>query len=86
MSKAKAPSKVQQANPTFQFPPFYNLPPFFTLQPVENTRQKQTALWTELILNYCEYFKIFSLNLDKVESIDLFVNKTISSTLSIKKS
>jgi len=35
-----------------QFPEFYSFPPFFTLQPVVETREKQLALWRELILRY----------------------------------
>ena len=35
-----------------QMPEFYSFPPFFTLQPVLSSRQKQLALWRELILRY----------------------------------
>ena len=35
-----------------QYPEFYSFPPFFTIQPVLETREKQLALWRELILRY----------------------------------
>lgn len=33
-------------------PEFYSFPPFFTIQTVLSSRQKQLALWRELILRY----------------------------------
>lgn len=36
----------------FAYPEFYNFPPFFTIQPVLATREKQLALWRELILRF----------------------------------
>mmetsp|Transcript_122071 Transcript_122071/g.352801 ORF Transcript_122071/g.352801 Transcript_122071/m.352801 type:complete len:180 (-) Transcript_122071:954-1493(-) len=36
----------------FEFPEFYSFPPFFTIQPVLETREKQLALWRQLILEY----------------------------------
>ncbi|KAG7339633.1 ESCRT-II complex subunit [Nitzschia inconspicua] len=42
----------------FEFPEFYSFPPFFTIQPVEATREKQLALWRELILNYHQQHKL----------------------------
>ncbi|KAL7565288.1 hypothetical protein ACA910_014579 [Epithemia clementina (nom. ined.)] len=46
---------------TFQFPEFYSFPPFFTIQPVLATKEKQLALWRELILNYHTKLKIKTL-------------------------
>jgi ESCRT-II complex subunit VPS25 len=40
------------SNKNFAYPEFYNFPPFFTIQPVLATREKQLALWRELILRY----------------------------------
>lgn len=40
------------ANKDSCFPEFYNFPPFFTIQPVLATREKQLALWRELILRF----------------------------------
>ena len=41
---------------TGAYPEFYNFPPFFTIQPVLATREKQLALWRELILNYHNHY------------------------------
>lgn len=40
------------AKKDFSYPEFYNFPPFFTIQPVLATREKQLALWRELILRF----------------------------------
>lgn len=42
----------------FTFPAFYDYPPSFTLQPVPASRQKQLALWQDLILRYCAHKKV----------------------------
>lgn len=47
--------------PYFQFPEFYSFPPFFTIQPVLASREKQLALWRELILRYHTENKIKTL-------------------------
>jgi ESCRT-II complex subunit VPS25 len=47
--------------PDFQYPEFYSFPPFFTIQPVLATREKQMALWRELILRYHTEKKIKTL-------------------------
>jgi ESCRT-II complex subunit VPS25 len=44
-----------------QFPEFYQFPPFFTIQPVLATREKQLALWRELILKYYTQHKLKTL-------------------------
>ena len=48
-------------SPYFQFPEFYSFPPFFTIQPVLASREKQLALWRELILRYHTENKIKTL-------------------------
>eukprot|EP00531_Pseudo-nitzschia_arenysensis_P016201 CAMPEP_0116142244 /NCGR_PEP_ID=MMETSP0329-20121206/14806_1 /TAXON_ID=697910 /ORGANISM="Pseudo-nitzschia arenysensis, Strain B593" /LENGTH=176 /DNA_ID=CAMNT_0003637469 /DNA_START=271 /DNA_END=801 /DNA_ORIENTATION=- len=77
----------------FEYPEFYSFPPFFTIQPVEATRQKQLALWRELILNYHTKHKLKTLvvhecslwkndaigrKLDK-ESIDIICKDLVAS-------
>lgn len=42
-------------------PEFYSFPPFFTLQKVLSSREKQLALWRELILRYHTHHKISQL-------------------------
>ena len=44
-----------------QMPEFYSFPPFFTLQPVLSSREKQLALWRELILRYHTHYKVSQL-------------------------
>lgn len=44
-----------------QYPEFYSFPPFFTIQPVLSSREKQLALWRELILRYHAENKIKTL-------------------------
>ena len=63
----------------YAYPDFYKFPPFFTIQPVLATREKQFALWRELILKYTATKKI------KVISIydkELWVNNKIKRHLS----
>ena len=63
----------------FQFPEFYSFPPFFTIQPVLSTREKQMALWQELILRYHTEKKIKTL---VVHDCPLWKNVTIGRQLS----
>jgi len=46
-----------------KYPEFYSFPPFFTIQPALQTRDKQLALWRELILRYYTSRKLQILNL-----------------------
>lgn len=64
----------------FALPAFYQYPPYFTLQPVKETRDRQSALWGQLILAYCKHNKIFLINTQ--EDFPLFVNSSISRRLS----
>lgn len=64
--------------PAFQYPEFYSFPPFFTIQPVLSTREKQLALWRELILRYHTENKIPTL---VVHDCPLWKNATIQRQL-----
>lgn len=66
-------------NKSFEFPEFYAFPPFFTVQPVLATREKQMALWRELILRYHTNFKIKTL---VVHDCPLWKNSEIGRELS----
>lgn len=68
------------ASDEFSFPFFYNYPPYFTLQPVRDTRERQVALWKDLILRYCKHRRVFVVNFD--EDFPLFSNATIQRKLS----
>lgn len=63
----------------FQFPEFYSFPPFFTVQPNITTREKQMALWRELILSYHTSKKIKTL---VVHDCPLWKNSAIRRELS----
>jgi ESCRT-II complex subunit VPS25 len=62
-----------------QFPEFYQFPPFFTIQPVLATREKQLALWRELLLRYHTQHKIKTL---VVHDCPLWKNSDIQRQLS----
>jgi len=62
----------------FQFPQFFDFPPFFTIQPVLATREKQLALWRELILSYHTHHRIQTL---KVYDCPLWKNAAIQRSL-----
>lgn len=62
-----------------QFPEFYAFPPFFTVQPNITTREKQMALWRELILSYHTSKKIKTL---VVHDCPLWKNSAIGRELS----
>jgi ESCRT-II complex subunit VPS25 len=47
----------------FPFPKIYNYPPFFTRQVNDRTWHAQLLNWSELILAYCRYYRIFTLDL-----------------------
>eukprot|EP00898_Chlorokybus_atmophyticus_P005930 jgi/Chlat1/6338/Chrsp44S05905 len=70
----------------FTFPFFYHYPPYFTLQPVRETRDKQRALWKELILRYCRHARLFVLDIEDDEAATnaapLFANNSIDRKLS----
>eukprot|EP00899_Mesostigma_viride_P018966 jgi/Mesvir1/27070/Mv20763-RA.1 len=61
-----------------KLPEFYNYPPYFTLQPVQDTRERQVALWKSLILSYCRELRIFSIDVD---TFPLFSNGAINRKL-----
>lgn len=44
-----------------KYPEFYSFPPFFTIQPVLATREKQLALWRDLIVRYHTQYKLKTL-------------------------
>mmetsp|Transcript_6569 Transcript_6569/g.9575 ORF Transcript_6569/g.9575 Transcript_6569/m.9575 type:complete len:178 (-) Transcript_6569:194-727(-) len=62
----------------FEYPDFYQFPPSFTIQPVLATREKQLALWRELILKYHTDLRIKTL---VVHECPLWKNETIGREL-----
>jgi ESCRT-II complex subunit VPS25 len=77
----------------FKFPEIYEFRPFFTPQVNEQTRQAQFKYWDSLILSYCRHYRIFTLDLTRVNSqgqqtrgaIDgeLFCNAKIQRSLNV---
>ncbi|KAK0423565.1 hypothetical protein QR680_008212 [Steinernema hermaphroditum] len=59
---------------TFKWPWQYDFPPFFTLQPTLTTRDKQLEAWSRLILDYCQFHKIYSLDVIEASNSELFNN------------
>uniref|UniRef100_A0A915HF46 Vacuolar protein-sorting-associated protein 25 n=1 Tax=Romanomermis culicivorax TaxID=13658 RepID=A0A915HF46_ROMCU len=66
----------------FEFPWQYQFPPFFTLQPNANTRQKQLECWSSFILEYCQVFKIYELDMLEAQQSPIFSNDSINRKLS----
>jgi ESCRT-II complex subunit VPS25 len=62
----------------YSYPEFYNFPPFFTIQPVLATREKQLALWRELILRYHTDKKIKTM---RIHDCPLWKNSAIQRQL-----
>lgn len=45
----------------FEFPKIYSFPPFYTRQQNATILENQLNAWTELVLQYCEYYGVYSL-------------------------
>lgn len=68
----------------FAWPWEYDFPPFFTLQPNLSTRAKQLESWARLVLDYCHFHKIYSLDLGEAAQSPLFVNSKLNRRLSVE--
>ncbi|CAJ0575574.1 unnamed protein product, partial [Mesorhabditis spiculigera] len=66
---------------SFKWPWQYDFPPFFTLQPVANTRQKQLEAWARLVIDYAQFNKIFTFDLNEAEQGELFFNQKLNRRL-----
>ncbi|KAK6461584.1 ESCRT-II complex subunit-domain-containing protein [Scheffersomyces coipomensis] len=76
----------------FIFPKIHTFPPLYTKQPNSTILSNQLDSWCQIILSYCEYYRITSLTINgipkytQLETIDLekippiFENKTINRT------
>eukprot|EP00753_Platysulcus_tardus_P005423 PLAT13297.1.p1 GENE.PLAT13297.1~~PLAT13297.1.p1 ORF type:complete len:185 (+),score=79.27 PLAT13297.1:14-568(+) len=62
----------------FSMPDMWDFPPFFTLQPVDASREKQVAMWVELILAWHGAAKLSTLT---VADCPLWENKSIARKL-----
>lgn len=46
----------------FTFPKIHSFPPLYTKQPNLTVQEKQLESWSDLVLNYCQYYRITSLS------------------------
>lgn len=53
---------------SFPFPTIYEFPPFFIRQHSERTWHSQLVNWNSLILAYCRYYRIYTLDLSRTSS------------------
>ncbi|KAL6072153.1 Vacuolar protein-sorting-associated protein 25 [Balamuthia mandrillaris] len=74
-------SSSSSSSSSFSFPWFHESPPFYTLQPVLNTRKKQLELWANLVLDYCQHFRIYELGVADAAQHPLFCNTRINRRL-----
>uniref|UniRef100_A0A914CWY6 Vacuolar protein-sorting-associated protein 25 n=1 Tax=Acrobeloides nanus TaxID=290746 RepID=A0A914CWY6_9BILA len=65
----------------FQWPWQYDFPPFFTIQPNLSSREKQLEAWARLIIDYCQFHNIHSLDLNEVAKSEIFNNTRINRSL-----
>lgn len=56
------------ASQTFSFPIIYHFPPFFTRQLNERTWYAQLVNWSALVLSYCRFHRIYTLDLSRTSS------------------
>ncbi|KAI9650049.1 hypothetical protein NHQ30_000062 [Ciborinia camelliae] len=78
-------SQTSPATPTssqpFRFPREHSFPPFFTLQPTSSTLHAQLRKWSDLILSYFTFHKLFRLTVSTFVSSELFRNERINRRL-----
>ncbi|VDN50269.1 unnamed protein product [Dracunculus medinensis] len=67
---------------TFKWPWQYEFPPFFTLQTTLVTREKQLEAWSRLVIDYCQFHKIYTLNIADISNSELFINANLNRKLS----
>ncbi|QSZ35634.1 hypothetical protein DSL72_008504 [Monilinia vaccinii-corymbosi] len=76
-------STPQPQTPTkaFHFPREHSFPPFFTLQPTSSTLHAQLRKWSDLVLSYFAFHKLFRLTISTFLSSELFKNERINRRL-----
>lgn len=77
-SSAASSSSLPQK---FLTPEFYDFKPFFTLQPVSETREKQLKCWCSIILNYCTFSNVYTIDPTR---FPLFRNASLGRQLSVE--
>lgn len=61
----------------FIYPAIWSFPPFFTLQPNTQTLAHQLNLWTNLILNWAKFERVWRVDTEGVEPGEVFSNRSI---------
>ncbi|CAI5759880.1 unnamed protein product [Candida verbasci] len=51
---------------SFEFPKIHSFPPFYTKQPNQTILNQQLESWMNIVLTYCEFYKITSLSIDGI--------------------
>lgn len=65
----------------FQWPWHFDFSPFFTIQPNLSTRDKQLKAWGRLVLDFCQFNRIYSIDLEEIAKSDLFNNRRLNRRL-----
>ncbi|KAI5451166.1 hypothetical protein NCC49_002042 [Naganishia albida] len=68
----------------YVFPAIWSFPPFFTLQPNPQTFAHQIGLWTQLLLSWAKFHRVFTLDAGAVDGgdcRDVFHNSAINRRL-----
>ncbi|CAG9466461.1 unnamed protein product [Pedinophyceae sp. YPF-701] len=77
----EAPGGESGAPEGFVWPEFRSFPPFYTIQPVEQTRERQLAVWRDLVVRFCRAARLFVLTTDESDDGPLFQNEAINRKL-----
>lgn len=59
----------------------FQIIPFFRIQPNLSSREKQLEAWARLIIDYCQFHNIHSLDLNEVAKSEVFNNTRINRSL-----
>ena len=78
VGSAVAGGSATAVDPGFALPDWYDFPPAFTLQPVEQTQQRQLAMWHQLVLQWAAHHRTWRMVPDKWP---LFSNERIGRRL-----
>ncbi|KAJ9108064.1 hypothetical protein QFC20_003633 [Naganishia adeliensis] len=92
-TRQAASSSTTDAEPTLRsvtapsgyvFPAIWSFPPIFTLQPNPQTFAHQISLWTQLLLSWAKFHRVFTLDAGAVDGgdcRDVFHNSAINRRL-----
>ncbi|KAF2717733.1 ESCRT-II complex, vps25 subunit [Polychaeton citri CBS 116435] len=72
---------LKASTSSFSFPSPTSYPPFYTLQPNLTTRAKQLTYWSQLVVSYAQYHRLFKLSLSTPPP-GLFNSPTLPRSLS----